>query len=104
MNIEDLIPYGKDNAVSRTYLADVTGLTDRKIRYLISKARREYPILNLQDGSGYYRPTIEEYIEAMHFYKQERCRALSILWSLSGTKKWLKGVGKWTDGLNSTGE
>lgn len=93
MNIEDLIPYGKANAVSRKYLVSVTGLTDRKVRYLIAKARREYPIINLSDGTGYYRPTIEEYIEAKHFYKQERCRALSILWSLAGIKKWLKDVG-----------
>lgn len=93
MNIEDLIPYGKANSVSRNYLVTVTGLTDRKVRMLIAKARREHPIINLSDGSGYYRPTIEEYIEAKHFYKQERCRALSILWSLAGIKKWLKDVG-----------
>ena len=93
MNIEDYIPFGKENAVSRNYLVTVTGFTDRKVRYLISKARREHPIINLSDGTGYYRPTIEEYIEAKHFYKQERCRALSILWSLAGIKKWLKDVG-----------
>lgn len=90
--IEDYIPFGKENAVSRKQLVNVTGFTDRKVRYLISKARREHPIINLSDGSGYYRPTIEEYMEAKHFYKQERCRALSILWSLSGIKKWIRSV------------
>ena len=90
--IENYIPFGKENAVSRKQLVNVTGFTDRKVRYLISKARREHPIINLSDGSGYYRPTIEEYMEAKHFYKQERCRALSILWSLSGIKKWIRSV------------
>lgn len=91
--IEALIPFGKECAVTRQYLCAVTGLKDRKVRMQIAQARREYPILNLSDGNGYYRPTFAEYMEAKQFYRQERARAKSIFWSLSGLKKWLKANG-----------
>ena len=82
----------KKKAVTRTELCIMTGLSDRKVRWLISKARREHPILNLQDSEGYFRPTIQEYLDAKQFYKQEHNRAMSILWSLAGLKKWIKEI------------
>ena len=88
--IEQYIPCGKENAVTRKYLSAVTGLKDRKVRMLIALERREHPILNLSDGKGYYRPTVEEYLEARQFYNQETARAKSIFWSLHGLKKWLR--------------
>ena len=88
--IEQYIPFGKENAVTREYLSAATGLKDRKVRMLIALARREHPILNLSDGKGYYRPTVEEYLEAKQFYNQETARAKSIFWSLHGLKKWLR--------------
>lgn len=90
LGIEQYIPFRKENAVTREYLSAVTGLKDRKVRMLIAQARREYPILNLSDGKGYYRPTVEEYLEAKQFYHQEVARAKSIFWSLLGLKKWLR--------------
>lgn len=88
--IEQYIPFRKANAVTREYLSMLTGLKDRKVRMLIALARREHPILNLSDGKGYYRPTIEEYLEAKQFYNQEMARVKSILWSLFGLRKWLR--------------
>ena len=61
--IVNLIPVGRDNAISRKELlrACVTaGLVkskqnDRAMRELIKKARMDYVILNLSNGKGYYR-------------------------------------------------
>ena len=36
---------------------DRTGLPDRTVRELIAQARRNHPIINFQDGTGYYLPT-----------------------------------------------
>lgn len=88
--IEQYIPFGKENAVSREYLSIATGMSDRKVRLQIAQARREHPILNLSDGKGYYRPTVEEYLEAKQFYHQEIARAKSIFWSLFGLKRWFR--------------
>lgn len=93
MHIEEYIPFGKENAISRKDLAALTGLGDRTMRRKIARARRNHPILNLQDGEGYYRPTIAEYLEAKAFYKQEEHRAKMIFWSIFGLRKWLKEVG-----------
>lgn len=90
MNIEDYIPYGKDKAVTRQELSIITGLNDRQLRKCISVARREHPILNLQNGKGYYMPTVGAWLEAEEFLKQETKRARSIFWGLRGTRKWLK--------------
>ena len=58
MTITDFIPYGKENAVSREYLANMTGLDDRTVRELIEKARKDVPIISLK--KGYYLPLVEE--------------------------------------------
>jgi biotin operon repressor len=47
------IPYNKDKAVSRAFLVERTGLSDRKVRQHIEDLRIDgYPIINL--GSGYF--------------------------------------------------
>lgn len=87
MNILNLIPKGKDNAISRENLVALTGMSDREVRKHISELRYDYPILNLQNGSGYYRPTRNDREELLHYYYQERKRAISIFTSLSATEK-----------------
>ena len=54
MDIVDYIPFGRENAVTRTQLRIMTGLNDRQIREQISQARRDTVILNMQDGKGYF--------------------------------------------------
>ncbi len=90
MNIAEYIPYGKENAVTRSYLSHITDLSDREVRREIAKARRDTPILNMQDGSGYYRPTSDEYTDVKIFYQQESSRARSIFWSMKGLRNWMK--------------
>ena len=91
-DILDYIPFGHDNAVTRKELCIRTGLTDREVREQIRIKRRDYAIINLQDGKGYYRPcrTQEGWIELTKYYRQEENRIKSHAWSLMGARKEIK--------------
>ena len=84
------IPIGRKNAVRRRTLVMRTGLSDRDLRNEIKRLRREYVILNLQDGSGYFRPSDEDKELVEQFKKQEENRAKSIFWTLKPVRKFLK--------------
>ena len=64
MKIEDYIPYGHENGVTRKELAKLfegEGKDpDRKAREAIQKARKRVAILNFGDKKGYFRPLPEE--------------------------------------------
>ena len=46
------------NTITRGGLCAATGLPDRQVRRLIHDARmQDHPIINLQDGRGYYMAT-----------------------------------------------
>ena len=76
--LEGLIPYGRDNAISRAALATALGLTDRGARQLVSKARRDgMVIINAQDGKGYYRTRDANALRRQ--LAQTHHRALSLL-------------------------
>ena len=93
-DIADLIPVGHDNAVTRQELVMLTGFGDRQIRDMIAKARRDTPILNMQDGKGYYKPDMNDPVdlaETNRFCEQETRRLKSIGWSLRGARQALKG-------------
>ena len=78
MKITDYIPVGKANAVTRAELVALTGISDRRVRRLIAEARvRGVPIINNQDGRGYY--ISEDLQELRRQYGVNRRRALSIL-------------------------
>jgi hypothetical protein len=91
MNIIDYIPCGKDNAISRRMLCDITGLPDRMMRHEIERARKQYAILNSQDGSGYFLPSVEEKPLVERWIRQERHRSKQIGNSTLGAEKWLVG-------------
>ena len=93
MNIADFIPVGKDNAISRSQLVKLTGLSDRIVRDMIALERRNIAILNLQNGAGYYIPSESEKADLERFIKQEEARAKSIFWSLRGAKSALRKCG-----------
>jgi len=90
MKIINLIPYGKNNATTRTRLCELTKLSDRKIRDLIADARRDNAIINTQDGKGYYRPLPSDIDAVRQYLSQEEHRAKSIFWAMKGAKEWLK--------------
>lgn len=86
-----LIPFGKENAISRSDLVDEcisAGLindnkgADRAMRALLEKARFDYAILNNQDGKGYYRPTKADYEELRRHLAREQKRARTMFASL----------------------
>ena len=87
LNIINLIPYGKENAISRTSLCYITGLSDRAVRDCIAEARNDWVILSVKDGKGYFRPTEEEKNDVEVWIKIESARASSINKSLYTAKK-----------------
>lgn len=87
MRIVDYIPKGKENAISREKLSQITGLSDRKMRQEIANARRDTCIINNQDNKGYYIPDNKE--EVRRYIKQEEHRAKSIFANLSGARNYL---------------
>lgn len=97
MDIVNYLHKGAEKAITRKQLCYLTGLDDRKVREAISQARRNVPIINLQNGDGYFIPdlTKESEIEYLRQYvKQEESRAKSIFWSLKPARKMLKEVEK----------
>lgn len=89
INIIDLIPVGKENAIKREQLtrlcfqygliADVKD-KDRAMRELIGEARMEHPIINMSHGDGYYQPrkdSKEEMDELNAFIRQEERRGIN---------------------------
>lgn len=78
MKINDYIPVGKANAVTRAELVAQLGISDRGVRRLIAAARLQgVPIINAQDGRGYY--ISEDLAELRRQYATNQHRALSIL-------------------------
>lgn len=49
--IYDLIP--DDSFITRKELVDLTGISDRQIRNIISSIRKEHTIISLSSGKGY---------------------------------------------------
>ena len=83
------IGVGRENAVTREQLRIRTGLSDRKIRNLIESARLQgAPIINNQDGEGYYIATNQEELD--RYIRQERSRALSVLAQHKAMREGLK--------------
>lgn len=94
IDILKFIPFGKENAISRTSLCTVTGLNDRSMRENINRARKRAVVINLSDGSGYYRPTDDDIVEVIKFKKQEENRAKDVFSNLQPVRKFLQSVGK----------
>lgn len=70
----NLIPYGKENAISRSALVNATGMSDRLVRRAIADARIKNVILSNPKG-GYYRPMLSDAAEIEAYIKQEQSRA-----------------------------
>lgn len=98
VTIIDLIPVGRDNAISRDYLVTFcvqNGLVDenkspeskdRAMRRLLERARLDYTILNLSDGEGYYRPSKDDLQDLQKYIRQEESRAKATFRNISNVK------------------
>lgn len=89
IDIVKYIPFGKENAICREKLCAETGLPDRSMRDLINQARKRTVIINLQNGSGYYRPTQDDRADVEKFKRQEENRAKEIFKGLQPVRKFL---------------
>lgn len=64
----EFIPFGRENAISRSDLSRITGLSDRKTRSCIAKLRAQddgtnIVIVSTSRGRGYYRTDNPEEID-----------------------------------------
>lgn len=80
MKIEDYIPEGRENAVSRGELERVTGLRDRAVRQEIKLANRRITqegkaILSSSGGKGYW--VTEDPVEMAEYLQESTHRARS---------------------------
>lgn len=83
----DYIPQGRENAVSRQYLKDMTGMTDRQMRRAL-KDNGEV-VLNFQDGRGYFRPSPDEDNLVRAWIRQELSRVHSQWEEIKKAQKYL---------------
>lgn len=89
--VADLIPVGRENAIKREALLNLciqNGLAtnDRGMREEISKAKRDYVILNHSRGDGYYRPSLEDMQDLQRYIRQEENRAKSTFKNIKRAK------------------
>lgn len=70
VNLVDIIPQGKENAVSGAYLSDLLGVSNRLFREQIEKLRNDGTLIasSSTGKKGYYIP-VSEY-EKEEFLKQ----------------------------------
>ena len=92
MKIEDYIPYGHENGVTRKQLARLfegQGKDpDRMAREALQEARGRTAILNLGDGKGYFRPLPEEKDLVIRWKRGQLNRAKEVKKSTSGCDVW----------------
>lgn len=71
MNIIEYIPTGKNNAVSRKYLCQITGMPDRAIREAIQAFNESGEgIIACECGKGYFVPETKAEAERYIRYSQ----------------------------------
>jgi len=91
--VTDCIPFGKENAISISELQDLTGFTNRGVRRMIERARKEetsFVIVSSAHFKGYYKTTYKT--EIQEFVKEQTRRAIKTLYNLKSAKKFLGEV------------
>ncbi len=92
LDILSLIPYGKENAVTKQSLAVQLNRSERDVRNMIAELRKEGEvIISSSHGKGYYKPRKSEAGEVMKFVAEQNSRANEIRLSTAGARKWLAG-------------
>lgn len=96
VDILNYIPKGQENAVTRAELCKRTGLTDRMMRDALHDAKLKTPILNMQDGRGYFIPDMnlenDRFILLRHV-RQEESRIRSTIEPLEVERQTLRNCG-----------
>ena len=90
--LQEMIPFGRENAIPRHELAEKLSMSDREMRRAIEQVRDEGMfVLNDQSGAGYYRST--DLDELKRQYDQDTSRALKILARRRHIRNALKAAG-----------
>lgn len=87
LTIAEILPHGKENAISMGHLATYFGTSERDIRSMIHKARCDGSII-CGDSSGYYLPETRE--ELLRWYRLAKKRSLSGLKALKAARRQLR--------------
>ncbi|MDO4325149.1 MAG: hypothetical protein Q4E24_03785 [bacterium] len=89
--VADMLPKGKENAVSTAYLYKALGFTDaRSLQTEIAREREAGAVIlsTCQDGGGYYLPgsaaEVKEFIETLE------SRAKNTFLALRSARRWLR--------------
>jgi hypothetical protein len=88
MNVIEVIPTGKSNAISRKDLASKLKCSDRKARIQIHEARKQYPIASNLNTGGYYLPETKE--EAKEFIDMQMSYIISIQDTIKAAKRYME--------------
>lgn len=92
-NFIDLIPAGKDNAISAEKLACLMNCSERRVRKCIEQLRRNGVLICStcrSRGGGYYRP--RDSMETAAYVERQLSRIGSIWKALSPFKQYLKAL------------
>ena len=75
MKLIHLIPEGRENAITKAQLTEITGLSERSLRLVVAGERRRGNIIltDCSGTSGYYKPTNSG--EVLAFIRSMRKRA-----------------------------
>jgi hypothetical protein len=75
MELIELIPEGRENAISKAQLTEITGLSDRSLRLVVAGERRmgNFVLTDCGGTKGYYKPTNSG--EVLAFIRSMRKRA-----------------------------
>lgn len=95
--ILNYIPVGSQNAVKRKWLCSITGLIDRTMRSLLHEARKKIPIINLQNGKGYFIPDMnleKDRKMLVRWVKQEESRIKESQLCVDAAKRTLDNCGE----------
>ena len=79
---------GVDNSITKDLLMLRTGLSGRTVRRMIAELRHEYPIINLQDGDGYFIAERNAFIVAQQ--RLDMARATKLLERAKEYDKFIK--------------
>lgn len=100
-DILNYIPVGSKNAIKRFSLCLRTGLRDRIMRDHIHYARMKIPVINLQNGKGYFIPDMnceKDCRMLVRWVKQEESRIKESQQIVDAAKKTLSNCGiEWGD-------
>ncbi|MGN0655624.1 MAG: hypothetical protein ACI4KR_02430 [Ruminiclostridium sp.] len=90
MNIVELIPRGKQNAISSTRLVNRSGLSDRDLREAIFQARKSGAAI-CSSVHGYYMPNSVD--EALEYFYAQRKRVITGNIALNSVRRYIDEEG-----------